>query len=93
VGEVPVGCIFLYIPTMTVILRSHNLTNETKNATTHSEINCINFLYEFDESTLKDLCNEDKVINPSDVFKNSVLFVSCEPCVMCAYSLSLISNN
>ena len=40
-GEVPVGCVFVNEETGEVEAASHNLTNETKNATTHCEINCI----------------------------------------------------
>ena len=39
-GEVPVGCVFVNSDGQ-VIAKSHNLTNATKNATTHCEINCI----------------------------------------------------
>ena len=39
--EVPVGCVFVHEPTGEIIARSHNLTNLTRNATTHCEINCI----------------------------------------------------
>ena len=96
-GEVPVGCIFVYIPTKQIIISSHNLTNQTKNASAHCEINCINKL----ESILK---SEDKKrnffssfkLNPDlftsikDIMKHCALFVSCEPCIMCAYALSLV---
>ena len=43
-GEVPVGCIFLHIPSKIILYGSHNLTNKTKNASSHCEINCINYL-------------------------------------------------
>lgn len=38
-GEVPVGAAFVY--KNEVISSSGNLTNRSKNATTHCEINCI----------------------------------------------------
>jgi len=38
-GEVPVGAVFVYKDK--VIASSGNLTNKSKNATTHCEINCI----------------------------------------------------
>lgn len=38
-GEVPVGAAFVFQDK--VIAKSGNLTNQTKNATTHCEINCI----------------------------------------------------
>ena len=75
-GEVPVGCVFVDINTKEIIARGHNLTNLTKNAATHAEINCINELFS---------------INDINLFENSALFVSCEPCIMCAYALCLVS--
>jgi tRNA-specific adenosine deaminase 2 len=78
VSEVPVGCIFLRLPDKKIIARGHNLTNLTKNATTHAEMNCINYLYASDIPDLENLLSQ------------SILFVSCEPCIMCAYSLKEI---
>lgn len=98
-NEVPVGCIFLHIPSQQIIVRSHNLTNKTKNATTHAEINCINEISqklvqneikEFSDIKIdENKSNSEKLI---DIFSNCVLFVSCEPCIMCAYALSLVSK-
>lgn len=73
-GEVPVGCVFVSLDNNEIIVRGHNMTNLTKNATTHAEINCIN-----------------SIKNDFIKFQNCVLFVSCEPCIMCAYALSLVS--
>lgn len=39
VGEVPVGCVFVYEGQIIAIGR--NTVNETRNATRHAEINCI----------------------------------------------------
>jgi tRNA-specific adenosine deaminase 2 len=101
-GEVPVGCVFLHLPSMKIILRGHNLTNKTKNATTHAEINCIYFLFDLvknEEERLKYIkefeldesySKGDKI---KEIFKECVLFVSCEPCIMCAYALNLVSMN
>lgn len=41
--EVPVGCIFVNEKRV-VVARSHNMTNQFKNASKHCEINCINLL-------------------------------------------------
>lgn len=38
-GEVPVGCVFVYNDE--VIARGHNTVNETRNATRHAELNCL----------------------------------------------------
>ena len=40
-GEVPVGAIFVNTEEDKLYAKSHNLTSQTKNATTHCEINCI----------------------------------------------------
>ncbi len=97
-GEVPVGCVFVYLPTNKIILRGHNLTNKTKNATTHAEINCINSISEiFKNFVSKEDFISQNEINPKDaenlkkLFNNCALFVSCEPCIMCAYALNLVS--
>lgn len=50
-----------------------------KNATKHAEIVCI------DSMTERGYKDED--------YSNLILFVSCEPCIMCAYALALISKN
>lgn len=38
-GEVPVGCVFVY--NGEVIARGRNTVNETRNATRHAELNCL----------------------------------------------------
>lgn len=39
VGEVPVGCVFVYNDK--AIARGCNTVNETRNATRHAELNCM----------------------------------------------------
>ncbi len=58
---------------------SHNLTNITKNATTHAEMNCIDYL-------------TNKLNYKIEGFKNLIVIVSCEPCIMCGYALALMSK-
>jgi tRNA-specific adenosine deaminase 2 len=98
-GEVPVGCIFLHYPSKQIIARGHNLTNKTKNATTHAEINCIYSISEIlsCEEKKKQFVEEFKLegyeINSvEDIFRDCILYVSCEPCIMCAHALNLISK-
>ena len=51
-GEVPVGAAFVFEDK--VISSSGNLTNQSKNATTHCEINCIQDISEkFGKEVLK----------------------------------------
>ena len=71
-GEVPVGCCI--VRENKVIAKSHNLTCETKNATTHCEINCIRALAE-------------KESNKAKVLAGATLYVTVEPCIMCAQAL------
>jgi len=76
-----------------VIAKSHNLTNGTSNATTHAEINCIEEiskkLVEGRESFCKEFGLSEK-IDIAGIFEQCILFVTCEPCIMCAYALSLV---
>ena len=73
-GEVPVGCVFVDEFNQ-IIATGYNKTNETLNGTQHAELVAINHAI-FQQK--KD----------ASVFVNSTLFVSCEPCIMCAAAIS-----
>lgn len=73
-GEVPVGCVFM-TPDGTILARGGNLTNVTKCATRHCELVCV-------DEILKS--------HPSSVFKTATLYVTVEPCVMCAAALQIL---
>jgi len=97
--EVPVGCVFVHIPTKKILAASHNLTNKSKNATKHAEINCFEFIQNLDKDQI--LKNEflkrnhldfEEFKNLTYIFSQSALFVSCEPCIMCSYALSIMSK-
>lgn len=75
-GEVPVGCLIVYEDEE--IASGRNEVNETKNATRHAEIVAIDKVIEWCE---REGLKSDKV------FKNSALFVTVEPCIMCAAAL------
>ncbi|KAJ1918530.1 tRNA(adenine34) deaminase [Mycoemilia scoparia] len=78
--EVPVGCVFVH--NGEILCRGRNKTNETKNGTTHAELVAIDTI----------LTNENisqRKYTP-DVFKNSDLYVTVEPCIMCASALRQI---
>lgn len=94
-GEVPVGCVFLHMPSRKIIARGHNLSTKTKNATTHAEINCINAIYKIlkDSNTQEEFLKKYDIKDKEYIFSECILFVSCEPCIMCAYALSLVSMN
>lgn len=89
-GEVPVGCVFFHLPSKSIIARSHNLTNQKTNAITHAEINCINYIYNLLKNK-QELKISGVSYDLKNIFSDCVLFVSCEPCIMCAYALSLVS--
>lgn len=73
--EVPVGCVFVRRSTDEIMARGSNKTNETRNGTSHAEIVAINeAIY-------------DKGVNP-ELFGDCDLYVTCEPCIMCAAALS-----
>jgi tRNA-specific adenosine deaminase 2 len=69
-GEVPVGCLFLYKGK--VIAEGRNTVNETKNATRHAEMDCID--------RVLGVCETVEWTGVSVV-------VSVEPCAMCAAAL------
>ena len=74
--EVPVGCILVYEDEE--IATGRNEVNETKNATRHAEIVAIDKVI--------DWC-QHKGLKVDDVFKESTLYVTVEPCIMCAAAL------
>lgn len=74
--EVPVGCVFVY--DKEVIATGSNEVNETKNATRHAELICIDQVLRF--------C-EDKQLKSDEVFAGIQVVVTVEPCIMCAAAL------
>lgn len=75
-GEVPVGCLFVY--KNEVIATGNNTVNETRNATRHAELNCIDAVLKF--------CQTNDLIS-DEVFRNIDVIVTVEPCIMCASAL------
>mmetsp|Transcript_10981 Transcript_10981/g.14295 ORF Transcript_10981/g.14295 Transcript_10981/m.14295 type:complete len:174 (+) Transcript_10981:37-558(+) len=70
--EVPVGCVFVH--NERVLATGFNATNEESNATRHAE------LVATDDILIK------QGYNPS-IFTECDLYVTCEPCIMCAAAL------
>lgn len=77
IGEVPVGCLFVH--NEQVLASGSNTVNETRNATRHAEINCID--------AVLDYCRE-KSLDHKRVFSEIDVVVTVEPCVMCAAALN-----
>ncbi|XP_014212427.1 tRNA-specific adenosine deaminase 2 [Copidosoma floridanum] len=75
-GEVPVGCLFIYEDE--IIATGYNTVNETKNATRHAELNCIDDVLVY--------CRK-KNYDYKEVFKKIDVVVTVEPCIMCAAAL------
>ncbi|XP_013399865.1 tRNA-specific adenosine deaminase 2-like [Lingula anatina] len=78
-GEVPVGCIFVYKDQC--IATGRNEVNETKNATRHAELVAADRVIAW--------CQKNKK-TAAEVFENSSLYVTVEPCVMCAGALRVL---
>ncbi|XP_059897394.1 tRNA-specific adenosine deaminase 2 [Gadus macrocephalus] len=78
-GEVPVGCLMVY--NNQVVGKGRNEVNETKNATRHAEMVALDQVLEW--------CRHGDV-DPQSVCMRTVLYVTVEPCIMCAAALRLL---
>ncbi|KAL2913403.1 tRNA(adenine34) deaminase [Polyrhizophydium stewartii] len=80
VGEVPVGCVFVH-DELGVVGQGRNRTNETLNGTRHAEFEAIDQILALRPAgtPLADFVR--------DTFARTDLFVTVEPCVMCASAL------
>ena len=72
-NEVPVGGVIVENKSQKILSRGHNLTNKLNSAINHCEILLIN-------QACKKLNSKHLV--------NSTLFISLEPCIMCAAAIS-----
>ncbi|XP_024980601.1 tRNA-specific adenosine deaminase TAD2 isoform X2 [Cynara cardunculus var. scolymus] len=80
--EVPVGCVI--VMDGKVISCGRNRTNETRNATRHAEMDAIDVLLE--QWKEKELTKAEV----AELFSKCYLYVTCEPCIMCAAALSFL---
>ena len=80
-GEVPVGCVI--IRGETVLSRGHNLVNACKDATRHAELVAIDKLVE----ALRREGASGRLLEGCE------MFVTCEPCVMCAAAIGMLGVN
>lgn len=74
-GEIPCGCVIVYDGQ--VIASGYNQTNKQMNATRHAE------MVAFDDILLNQKYDKD-------IFHSCDLYVTCEPCIMCASALSIV---
>ncbi|ETE64218.1 tRNA-specific adenosine deaminase 2, partial [Ophiophagus hannah] len=65
-----------------IVGKGRNEVNETKNATRHAEMVAID--------QVLDWCQQHKK-QPEDVFTHTVLYVTVEPCIMCAAALRMMN--
>ncbi|XP_030261747.1 tRNA-specific adenosine deaminase 2 [Sparus aurata] len=79
-GEVPVGCLMVYNDE--VVGKGRNEVNETKNATRHAEMVALD--------QLLDWCGGCS-LDVSSVCERTALYVTVEPCIMCAAALRLLN--
>lgn len=75
-GEIPVGCIFVG-KNNNILCRGHNTTNRSRNGTSHAEIVAMTSFFACNNSSIEDICG-------------STLYVSCEPCIMCAAAIARV---
>lgn len=80
-GETPVACIFVHEPTGRILSFGCNDTNRSLNGTRHAEFVAVDKILE--ENELKNKPQE--VIQ--EFFENVALYVTVEPCVMCALAI------
>lgn len=78
--EVPVGVVIVYKDSE-IIGRGHNKTNILKNPLRHAEFEA------FDQ--VKQWCQENNNLDEAQVYQSSILYVTCEPCIMCASAIRL----
>jgi len=75
-GEVPVGCVFVY--GKEIVGNGRNYVNETRNATRHAELVAVD--------AVRAWCHS-REISSFEVFEKCHLYVTVEPCIMCASAL------
>ena len=75
VAEVPVGCVF--VADDAVIAVGRNYVNAEKNATRHAEM-----------VAMDRIVAEHGVARATELLRRAELYVTCEPCIMCASALA-----
>lgn len=79
--EVPVGCVIVHNDEI-IIGRGHNLTNYLKNPIRHAEFEAIDEAFKW--------CKENS-FEWNEIFPKAVLYVTVEPCIMCASALRQVN--
>ena len=79
-GEVPVGCVL--VRGERIVARGHNRANALRDATRHAELVAIDALLSRPQDGQSDAAR---------TLEGCELFVTCEPCVMCAAAIGMCS--
>jgi len=77
--EVPVGAVFIDVDDRTVVARGHNLTNNAMNGARHAELEAVDVL-------MASVGGAEALAR----LRRSRLYVTLEPCVMCASALAKV---
>lgn len=85
VGEVPIGCVFVLEGR--VVHAARNRVNETRNPTLHAEIVAIQAL---EDQVRRGQGQSTGRLAVRDFFNRVVVYVNCEPCIMCASALQQV---
>lgn len=88
-GEVPVGCTFIFRGE--IVGKGRNTVNETRNATRHAEMNCVDQVLAMTDGASKDhQCNKFNVDRSYSLSNNEMIDVSPLPqrdcCKKCVFS-------
>lgn len=84
-NEVPVACVFVYDGQ--IISYGSNNTNDSLSGITHAEFRGINIIM---DKVKKSAEFQELYSKPEDIFADVDLYVTVEPCVMCASALKQI---
>ncbi len=84
-AEVPVGAVFVH-ETLGILGRGFNQTNVSLNGTRHAEMVAMDAILD-KFCPVSDSDSSSRASRASDLFSKTDLFVSVEPCVMCAAAL------
>lgn len=81
-GETPVACIFVHEPTNSVVAFGMNDTNKSRSGTSHAEFMGI--------AQILELQKKDEFPEHAIRFEDITLYVTVEPCIMCASAVQQI---
>ncbi|GIX62009.1 CMP/dCMP deaminase, zinc-binding, putative [Babesia caballi] len=86
-GEVAVGCIIVDKEQRAIVARAGNSTNQKHNSTWHCEFGAIDTLFSLVPGG-KVGCGDRESLRA--FMSRHALFVTCEPCIMCATALQIV---